>query len=409
MRILVITPQLPCLRGGAHVRQYHLLRRLCHRHEITVVSLATTEEMPGAPILEALGIRTIVVPFNPTPSKNLWKHRLQTWRRHLLDLRPIYAFTYPLTELEEAVTQTLAQDQPDLAQLEHLFVAPCAHTLGRLPWVLTAMDVESQKAQRNASLAERRIERIMGRLEAIKLANWERTWVRRSKACIAVSELDAARLREFAPNTSVFVVPNGVDAAFFAPNVEGKREHCEILFFGNLGYLPNQDAVTLFAKEIFPKIRASVDGVRFRVVGPNASPEVVQLGNLPGIDYVGYVSDIRSELWRATISVVPLRSGGGTRLKILESLAACCAVVSTTVGAEGLDLVKGQEIVIADGTEAFAAAVVHLLENSERRRHIVIAGERAAQRYDWEHIAAAQELAYETIRASRIAAPGMRK
>lgn len=400
MKVLWITPQLPCLRGGAHVRQYHLLRRLRQRHEITVVSLATPDELADAPALEALGIKTVVVPFDPVPPMGAWQRRLRTWRRRLLDPRPNYAFTYPLAGLEAAIQRALDETQPDLAQLEHLFVAPCARALGQLPWVLTAIDVESQKAQRNNQLAARQVDQIVGRLEATKLARWERLWVQRSGACIAMSEVDAAALRGMAPTTSVFVVPNGVDSGFFAPPDAPTREPLDLLFLGNLGYAPNTDAAMYFVREVFPAIQAAIKDVCLRLVGPNAPPDIVRLGDLPGVQYVGFVPDVRRELWRAAISVVPLRSGGGTRLKILESLAAGCCVVSTTVGAEGLDLIDGREIVIADGSDAFAAAVTQLLREPERRSKMAQAGRVAAQRYDWEQIAPMLESVYGFVQAN---------
>lgn len=403
MKVLWITPQLPCLRGGAHVRQYHLLRRLRHRHQITVVSLATPDEMADAPALEALGIRAFIVPFDPVPPISPWRRRLETWRRHLLDPRPSYAFTYPLAGLDEAVARAQVQTQPDLAHLEHLFVAPCARHLGELPWVLTAIDVESQKIQRSNKLAQRPVERAVGRIEAAKLARWERTWVRRSAACIAMSEVDAAALRAMAPATPVWVAPNGVDSAFFAPPESSDNRRCGVLFFGNLGHLPNVDAVIRFVDEILPRTRAMVGDVTFRVVGPHATPEIARLGDLPGIEIIGYIPDIRSELWRATVSVVPLRSGGGTRLKILESLAAGCSVVSTTIGAEGLDLTNGRELVIADDDDAFAAAVVRLLRDARYRATLTQAGRQAvAEKYDWDTIAPFIDSAYAAIPRQQI-------
>lgn len=395
MKVIWITPQLPCLRGGGHVRQYHLIKRLRERCEVTVVSLATPDELAEASALEALGIRTAVVPFDPNPPIGPWRRRLRTWRRHLLDPRPNYAFIYPLDELQTAIRQTLDTFQPDLAQLEHLFVAPCATVLGTLPWVLTAHNVESQSARRNRALSIRWIDQAVGQLETAKLARWERRWVRRSAACIAMSEGDAAALRSMAPSTPVFVVPNGVDTAYFAPPDGPDVERRDVLFLGNLGYAPNADAVMYFTREILPAIQSAVTDLRFRIVGPNAPPDVVGLGSLPGVDYVGFVPDVRRELWRAAVSVVPLRSGGGTRLKILESLAAGCCVVSTTIGAEGLDLVDGREIVLADDPAAFAAATAHLLRNALHREKVALAGRTAVQlRYDWDGISPMQERVY---------------
>ena len=195
------------------------------------------------------------------------------------------------------------------------------------------------------------------------------------------------RLRQMAPNTDVHVVPNGVDVQHFTPR-EVKRARETLLFFGTLSYGPNLDAVLWFCNQMWPRIRKARPEVKLEVVGLDPPSQVQQLENLPGVQITGFVPDIRPKLWSATATVVPLRLGGGTRLKILEALAAGCPVVSTSVGAEGLSLVDGEHLLLANTPEAFALRVVELLASPDLRENLVDSGRRIARReYDWAMIA----------------------
>jgi glycosyltransferase involved in cell wall biosynthesis len=383
LEVLWVTPQLPCLRSGAQVRQYNLLRHLSRKHRITVLSLMRQAEFGELPTLRQLGVEVIAEPFTLSPPVGALHNRLRGWLQLCLDPQPRYARTYPLDGLQRQLNLILARGRPDLVHFEHLFVAPLSEVVGSLPWILTDVDVESRKAWRLYRSSARPSRRLASWLEATKLTRWEQAWVRRASVCVAVSELDAAQLRALAPDTPIQVVPNGVDVAHFAPvhAVGAERQH--LLFFGTLGYPPNADAVLHFCRDVLPRIQARRPEVSLTVVGPHAPPEVAALGAWPDIQVVGFVADVRPYLWRAEVCIVPLRQGGGTRLKILESLAAGCPVVSTTVGAEGLALSDGEHLVIADGPSAFADAVVGLLADAGRRRRLAAAGRQAVQGYDW--------------------------
>ncbi len=211
-----------------------------------------------------------------------------------------------------------------------------------------------------------------------------------------MSNLDAAFFRAEAPRVPVVVVPNGVDAqAFEAPDAQMSRRG--IVFVGTLGYAANADAVDYLVAEIMPRVRSQAD-VTLTVVGGGASPTLVQRAE-GHARFVGFVADVRPYYWQAAVCVVPLRSGGGTRLKILEALAAGCAVVATSIGAEGLELTPGDEIEIADTPEALAAAVLRLLADHEARERLARQGCAAVRRrYDWNVIAPRMEEAYRLAR-----------
>jgi glycosyltransferase involved in cell wall biosynthesis len=224
--------------------------------------------------------------------------------------------------------------------------------------------------------------RRMQRFEARALA--------RSDLVVAVSDADAATFSRLYPGAArrpVHVVPTGVDTDYFRPSAKAARRG-HLVFTGSMDWLPNEDGVLYFAHEIFPRIRAAEPGVTLSIVGRAPTPAVRRLSELPGIEVTGRVEDVRPYIADGNVYVVPLRVGGGTRLKIFEAMAMGRAVVSTTIGAEGLPVTSGRDIAIADDPVEFAGAVVRLIRDEETRRGLEVAARRLVrERYDWSVVA----------------------
>jgi glycosyltransferase involved in cell wall biosynthesis len=208
---------------------------------------------------------------------------------------------------------------------------------------------------------------------------------------LAVSETDRATLQAlYRPfvTAPISVVRTGVDTSYFTPGPESAVRQGEIVFVGSMDWTPNEDAVTYFCADILPRIRAAVPEARLRIVGRSPSPAVRRLAEPGVVEVTGRVDDVRDELRTAEVCVVPLRVGGGTRLKIFEAMAAGTAVVSTSVGAEGLPVVDGRHLLVADDTRAFAAQVVDLLRSPGRRREMARAArELVVSNFDWSVVA----------------------
>jgi glycosyltransferase involved in cell wall biosynthesis len=169
-----------------------------------------------------------------------------------------------------------------------------------------------------------------------------------------------------------------------------------VLYTGSMDYPPNADAVTWFARAIWPAIQGQHPAARFLIVGRNPGSEVQALTTIPGISVTGTVPDVRPYFEQAKVYVVPLRSGSGTRLKILEAMAMGLPIVSTTLGFEGLDVRPGRDLLVADEPASFASAVVGLLADREARARLGIeARQTAEQRYSWDAVVRQQERAYE--------------
>jgi len=218
---------------------------------------------------------------------------------------------------------------------------------------------------------------------------YERAAVRRFRHVIAVSDNDRRLMSAMTDASRITVVPTGVDTRKYAAGEpDGARDERGplVVFLGSMDWEPNVDGVEYFCRDIWPRVLASVSAARFRVVGRDPHPRVRRLASA-SVEVTGTVPSVVEHLRAAEVVVVPLRVGGGTRLKIFEAMAAGKAVVSTTVGAEGLDVTDGDDILLADDAERFAASVVSLLRDDARRAAVGRAASALAARYDWSVIA----------------------
>jgi glycosyltransferase involved in cell wall biosynthesis len=216
---------------------------------------------------------------------------------------------------------------------------------------------------------------------------FEKRALLRASAVTVVTNLELTTLRDWGV-ANVNLVPNGVDLETYRPTPEAERED-ELLFLASLDWYANVDALGYFVTNILPSVRARCPGVTLRIVGRQPPEELIKrYSSLPGVDFVGEVEEVHSHLARAAVIIVPLRIGGGSRIKILEALAAGKAVVSTAIGAEGLDVISGEHLLIADSPAEFAAAIEELVASTSLRRRLGNNGRKlVTDRYGWDQIA----------------------
>jgi glycosyltransferase involved in cell wall biosynthesis len=267
------------------------------------------------------------------------------------------------------------------------------------PCVLFQHNVESLLWARQARHEPGWIRRSAYRLEAAKMRRYEAAAVRRFAHVVAVSNDDREAMVSMTGVDRISVVPTGVDTARYR-RVDGPvvgSSH-EVIFLGSMDWEPNVDGVEYFCREIWPHVRAKVPAARFLIVGRNPAPRVARLAS-DSVVVTGRVDSVLPYLANAAVFVVPLRMGGGTRLKIFEGMAMGKAVVSTSIGAEGLDVTAGRDLLIADAPDEFARAVVDLLGDPERRRALGEAAARLAGRYDWSVVVRDFERALDRARA----------
>jgi glycosyltransferase involved in cell wall biosynthesis len=252
-----------------------------------------------------------------------------------------------------------------------------------IPTVLFQHNVESEIWRRHAITQSHPAKKLMYRLEYTKMARYERDIVKRFHHVIAVSEHDRQLMSKWVDPSHITVVPTGVDLRQFRPGPSASAPL--VMFIGAMDWEPNVDAVEYFCREIWPAILAKVPESKFRIVGRNPDRRVLSLRS-DSVEVTGSVPSVIDHLRDAAAVVVPLRIGGGTRLKIYEAMAMGKAVVSTSVGAEGLDVHQGQDIILADEPSGFAESVVMLLRNSELRQRYEGAAARLAAQYDWSAV-----------------------
>ena len=379
--VLAITSEIPWpLNTGGHLRTFHLLRALAEEFRVRLVAPAGKDQSQAIEALRASGIATVTAPAGPRAA---WREALRAanaavrrepyvmYRRH--DRRATWA----------VLRSEASRLTPDVFYLDHLDSWVYRRALPGVPAVVDLHNVYSTLAGRAAAEQPRRWIRPYLRAEACLLGRVERRVARSADALLTVSEEDRRHFAALARCPS-YLVPNGVDCGIFADLPAGRRSQEPILLYvGALSWGPNVAAARVLATEILSEVRRRIPGTRVRIVGRDPGPEVMALGDLDGVEVLGSVPEVLPHLRAAAALVVPLESGGGTRLKILEAFAAGLPVVSTPVGCEGIDVVESEHLLIASRGR-LADAVIGLLGDpalgerlAERSR--ILAGER----YDW--------------------------
>jgi glycosyltransferase involved in cell wall biosynthesis len=272
--------------------------------------------------------------------------------------------------------------------------------------VIFTHNVESEIWRRHAETKTGMLSRMLYDAQYRRMLRYEGRTLARFDGVLAVSDQDGdtfSRLYPGAITHSVHVVPTGVDTDYFTPSPSAAQSR-EMVFTGSMDWLPNEDAMVFFCRDVLPIIRAEEPGVRLTVVGRAPTPTVRSLADGASIEVTGAVADVRPYMKDAAVYIVPLRIGGGTRLKIFEAMAMGKAVVSTTVGAEGLPVTNGEQVMLADDPHTFARAVVGLMRDIDRRRQIESAARAlVVERYDWSAVAGELEDALIRFAAHRTA------
>ena len=393
-RILFLTPQLPYPpEQGTAIRNYNIIRNVAARHDVALLSFV---DGPGSPIdAGPLGgicspLRTVPVPSRSTHDR---LRTLLTTRASDMERR-LKSAAYA-----RALHALLATESFGVLQVEGLELASygllAQRWLGERAPALVFDDHNAEYVlQKRAFDADvRRLRRWPAAAYSLmqwgRLKGFEGRMCRQADAVLAVSEADAKALARLAPEVQPMVVPNGVDALRYHPDLPDSLplRHPAIVFTGKMDFRPNVDAVLWFHKRVWPLVHASVPEAHLYVVGKNPHPRLAPLTRDPGITVTGYVADVLPYFGGADVYIVPLRVGGGTRLKVLEAMAAGLPLVSTTLGVEGIGLASGQHALLVDDPQGFAQAILSLVRNPRAGRALGAAARQfAVEHYDWRQI-----------------------
>ena len=385
MRILwVKAGKLLPVENGGNIRTYHIARYLASRHELTFFSYydgardaayenELSAEFPGA----------VLVCTRKTDSVAF--RRALDYLRRLPSGVPYAVSRFSSRVVQAQLEACLSERRFDVAVGDFLDAAVNFPRALSVPSVLFQHNVESEIWRRHVLTEASQIKKLMYGIEFLKMLRYEERMVKKFLHVIAVSEHDRRLMAAWVDPGRITVVPTGVNLELYRPEASPAPVEPLVMFVGAMDWEPNVDAVEYFCQEIWPEIEAAVPEARFRIVGRNPVSRVRKLASA-SVEVTGRVPSVLEHLRKAAVVVVPLRVGGGTRLKIYEAMGAGKALVSTTIGAEGLDVHHGRDIVLADDPGSFAKAVLGLLGDAEFRAGYECAAAELASQYDWPSV-----------------------
>jgi polysaccharide biosynthesis protein PslH len=392
MRVLYLSPRVPWPpRSGAHLRDFNLSRQIVNHASLVYVGLDAEELASGEDFqherLAELSDSEVV------------RVRRGAGYSHLNLLRgffgptPVSILNFTATAAITAIEQLFRERTFDAVQVENVHLVTYAELIRRIapqvPMLCDWHNIESEIQDRYAETHAGGLRAVYARRTAQLLRGFEQKFLRLGRAHTVCSERERQVLLAVQPDARVEVIENGVDVAYFsqAQLLPGGGPRRSLVYVGLMEYHANVDAVTYFSREIWPAIRARRPELEFVIVGARPTLEVLALAKQPGIRVAGTVDDLRPYYRCALAAVVPLRVGGGTRLKILEAMAAGTPVISSSLGAEGLSVEDGTDLLLADTPKAMADAIISLQEASQLWQTLSENGTRlVTSRYDWPAI-----------------------
>jgi sugar transferase (PEP-CTERM/EpsH1 system associated) len=423
MNILFISATVPYpATDGGRIRVLNLLKQIARSNNVIFLALETLPtDQEGIEYLRNLGIEAHLSEFGSRKSE------VGSWivTRAVLHRRPLTVAKYYVPAMESAIKQLTQSRMFDVIHFEMLHTGqylqalpnPKVATLNTFPFtsfrvsvnsvkgkqsrvstLLSLQNIDSSIWRRLARQTDNPLKKLVFWMQYRSFRRYEQLMARKFTACACVSEEDKNLLTDLCPGISIEVIPNGVDVESYQPD-HSLTEESTIVYTGSMDWLPNEDAVLYFHERIFPLIEAQIPNVKFYIVGQNPTERVKQLSRRDNVIVTGMVDDVKPYIAKASVYVVPLRIGGGTRLKILEALAMEKAVVSTTIGCEGLQLTPDKDILVADEPENFARLVIQLAQDEKFRQRLGKSGRKQVEeKYDWRSIGKQLNELYKSIR-----------
>jgi glycosyltransferase involved in cell wall biosynthesis len=382
--ILAITSSVPWpLDRGGHLRTFHMCRALSGEFPVRLIAGVRPGQQTLVPALREAGVELTAVSLaDPSRTKDVVVATMSAIRRE-----PFVMYArHRQARMWKAIQAELAAQPPDVVYLDHLDSFVFASLAPSLPLVVDFHNVYSRLVARTAAEQPNLALRYYLKREARLLDQTEARVARAARAMFVVSEDEWQYFSRFRAN-NVHIVPNGVDCAAYASLPTGRVSSMPtIMYVGAMSWMPNVNAAQFLAEEVLPRVRSDFPSARLEIVGRDPATQVRDLARLPGVVVTGSVPDVRPYLSRADVLAVPLESGGGTRLKILEAFAAGLPVISTEVGCEGLSAKDEVHLMVSPRSE-FAASLVRLLKNpAEAAGRAAAARSLARDRYDWSII-----------------------
>ena len=395
MKVLLLCTQFPYPpRTGFKMRVYQLARQLAARHDLTLLSYAEPGEAAARDAL-ASEMQVHVVEKSYIPGLR----RRVRQAASIASSRPYACRSVYTDEMQHTIEQLCREQSFDVVQLESTLFCQFEFP-DDVAVVLDEHNIEFELYKRMYQTERSAARRAYNLVEYLRFRRFEQRSWRCVDGVLVCSEREVSIVRGNAPTVPLGVAPNGVDLEYFAPSTEDV-DPCTIVFNGYLDYRPNHDAAVHLVHDIWPLIRSRHPGARLELVGRYEHADLRPL-QAPGVTITGEVPDVRPHIGRATVVTVPIRMGGGTRLKVVEALAMGKSVVSTSVGCEGVAVRDREHLLIADDPASFAAAILDVIASRELRAELGRSARELAEReYSWDVAGDRIEALYAQVAGER--------
>lgn len=385
------------LDTGGKIRSYHILKELARKHHVTFFTFYAAHPEDAHPDLDRIFARVVSVPLDiPKPGSAA---DYMNYARRLFSRFPYAMAKFYHPAVTKKLREVLRQEKYDVIVADFLVAAGVVPWDSSCPKLLFTHNVEAMIWQRHCEVARNPLWKLVCWREYRAMESCERRYLKLADRVLTVSEVDRNVFAGFVNPNKIEVIPTGVDVDYFRPEPAATDAN-SLVFTGSMDWLPNEDAIFWFMETILPAIRQELPDITVEIVGRRPSGTLkARAAREKGVVVTGQVEDIRPYVRHAAVYVVPLRVGGGTRLKIFEAMAMGKAVVSTTIGAEGLPVTHGQNIVLADEPEDFARQVVRLLRAPPERSALGQAARQLVEsKYSWSAVAARFEEVLASVR-----------
>jgi sugar transferase (PEP-CTERM/EpsH1 system associated) len=395
MNILFLAPRLPLPADtGGKIRTLNILKQLAKGNRVYLLCFTFEEaDQLHAQSLQQLGIEVDMVSMSD-PSM------IQKITAVTFNSRPFSISKYDTSPMRQRLKEVLANRAFDAVHVDHLHMAVYQDCLKNIPCFLDEHNVEYKILERCGNVEKSGIKKLLYQNQSHKMKVFETQKVKEFKGIFACSSEDQMLLNDLAKvPVPTHVIPNGVDTDYFNANLQHKEHEDALVFTGSMDWLPNDDAITYFCKEILPLVWGMNNMLKLYVVGKNPSKLVKELAERDHhVIVTGRVDDVRPFVEKSKIFIVPLRIGGGTRLKILEAMAMGKAIVSTTIGAEGIECKDGVNIAIADTPHDFAKKIIDLCSQPVQVTSMGQEGRSlVCQKYDWAIVGRKLNAIYQEV------------
>jgi sugar transferase (PEP-CTERM/EpsH1 system associated) len=374
------------LDSGGKIRSYHILRELARNHQVTYFGFHAQQENAAHRELEHIFQRVVCCPLSLPAAKS--PAELLQYGLSVFSLDPYAIRKYCRPHVIKELRSLAASGDFDVIVCDFLVAAGAVPWDLAIPKVLFTHNVEALIWKRHYEVASNPLWKLLSWREWQSMSRAERIYLQKADHILAVSQTDLDFFAGTVPRSKLTVIPTGVDIDYFQP-LDNEIENM-LVFTGSMDWLPNEDGIFYFVQEILPKIRQQIPNVKLQVVGrkPSQRLQALAADHPNHVHLTGWVEDIRPHLGEGAVCVVPLRIGSGTRLKIFEAMAMAKPIVSTTIGAEGLPVHHGVDLMLADTPDNFARSVVQLLQDAATRGKLGRAArELVESKYSWASVA----------------------